>query len=672
MIVTTLFIALENFLSLKLDSVMKHNFSTRDEKILFFKDYDMDSVAKSLTDRQLDILIENMDQLIPLKGSDEVITKILNLFNIENIDVYKYMLFKTIKCDPLTYDVKLDPTKPRSENYDIEMIRIPINTNEDSETIAKYINDPTMRVKPKSIFLNDKYFGDKSDTEKYYEKMISDLKNSEEFAYFYTKYLGIISHIQITQALIKATRLFQQLFHDTKSLDIVCKVNAPGENTCRDLVAAINYILTLRYNISDDIMTDVSSTARIMGFNSNPNLDELRELEQYIFKGGTDDPDAVTVKLKDMIDDKEIFVVLGPDSVGGSPGQHPSSNKSKAPCTVNYEFNIKRYTELSNKIENCKNYDEYIALQKIFDYNMHTLSAISMFQGYTHYTHYLQEKTPKLYDYIMDNINNATSSIWNTEDGDSRTKEFINKCVDLVSEFVEAILKAIGSDHESTDSALNTYVDNNSAFSRIFTVMNFFKSYTVQFSNTDSIYTINNPLNCLVKLFHRINSEQMRDSHIESLTESIYHSIDETSNQTGVSKIELKEWLTQYAHHHETHQLNLDDDLHIDGDIGLKVHEIFLHHSFSEKSSTNMGHNIGVRNSLRCDFGGEFNSKISINDDGKFGKYRYSKAISLIRQKSDSSDAVKHSINLEHELPSIGNISSASKVEVRHCLIENK
>lgn len=690
MIITILFMTLENFLSLKLDAMMRHKFSTREEKILFFKDYDMESIVSSLTDSQMDILIENMDHLIPLKGSEEVITKILDLFGIENIDVYKYMLFKTIKSNSLTREVDVDPTKPRSENYEIDMIRVPINTNEDAQTAAKYINDPSMHIDPKTIMLNDKYFGnnaseetqDSSDKEAYYNEVIDKLKNTEEFSYFYTKYIGIISHINITQALIKATYLFQQLFHDPESLDLICTTDLPAELSCRDLIAAINYVITLRYDMSDEIMTDVPTTARIMGFNSNPDLNALREIDDYIIKSGSNNGEVVNVQLKDMIDDDEIFIVRNSAQIETQNDFNTGSlitlmatsavsASNKARCTTDYEFNMKRLETLAEKLENCKDYKEYRALQKIYDYNMYTLSALQMFEGYTTYSQYLQTKTPELYTYIIDALNSATNSIWNSSDGESRSSEFINECIDLVSIFVESILQAIGTDDDVNDAVVNTYVDNTSAFAKIFAIINLFKSYTVQFSNTDVTYTVNNPRDCMVKVFSMINAENMGDYYRESIAELVYHSITESSHQTGITLIKLREWLTQYTSEEVANRIELEHDLKITGKTGKWFDDILLHHAVSDRVSVVTGHRLKLKNYLYSIMSDNRESKISIDDGGLFGNYRFDESRELVRYKPDTPSSVKHLVNLNHELQSIGELLGASRIEVRHHLVEN-
>ena len=560
---TNLMIAINNFLILKMDSIQRHKFSTREEKIAFFKDYDMQSIVSSLSDSQMDILIDNMDQLIPLKGSEDVITKILELFGIENIDVYKYMLFKTIKSNALSHEVEIDPSKSRDENYEIDMVRVPINTNKDAQSVAKYINDTSMHLDPKSIMLNDKYFGNieypaesgKSGKEEYYDKIMSQLKNSEEFSYLYTKYIGIISHINITQALIKATYLFQQLFHDNTSLDLTCQTDLQATITCRDLIAAINFILTLRFNMSDDIMTDVKDTARIMGFNSTPELNDLREMDTYVFKDGSGDGETVNVQLRDVIGDDDIFVVR--NSAYKGSGRTPSTGGSgiivmatravstAAPCTVDYNFNITKHNELLEKMEKTNDYNEYMALKKVFDYNMYTLSAINMFEGFTSYTSYLRTKVPELYEYIINSIDSATNSQWDTLDGSARTNEFINKCIDLVSEFVDSILKTIGTDDDINDAIVNTYVDNTSVFSKIFAIINLFKSYTVQFSNTDVTFTINNNKDCLIRLFDMINRSDGGETFRESLALAVSHTLHDRVFEDVVDKIALREWISE-------------------------------------------------------------------------------------------------------------------------------
>ena len=687
---TNLMIAINNFLILKMDSIQRHKFSTREEKIAFFKDYDMQSIVSSLSDSQMDILINNMDQLIPLKGSEDVITKILELFGIENIDVYKYMLFKTIKSNALSHEVEIDPTKGRDDNYQIDMVRVPINTNKDAQSVAKYINDTSMHMDPKSIMLNDKYFGNieypsesgKTGKEEYYDKIMSQLKNSEEFSYLYTKYIGIISHINITQALIKATYLFQQLFHDSTSLDLTCQTDLQATITCRDLIAAINFILTLRFNMSDEIMTDVSNTARIMGFNSTPDLNELREMDTYVFKDGSGDGETVNVQLRDVISDDEIFVVRN-SAYKGASGRTPSTGGSgiivmatraistAAPCTTDYNFNITRHDELLEKMEKTNDYNEYMALKKVFDYNMYTLAALQMFEGYTSYTSYLRTKVPELYEYIINSIDSATNSQWDTLDGSARTSEFINKSIDLVSEFVESILKTIGTDDDVHDAIINTYVDNTSVFSKIFAIINLFKSYTVQFSNTDVTFTINNNRDCLIRLFDMINRSDGGDSFRESLALSVSHTLHDRVFEDVVDQIALREWISEYTSNEVATNIGVENKLLDAGNDGKYTDELHVFHKFDSQSTDVELQRVTIRDLITSVFEYSPEERISIQDGGDFGIFRISESGDLVRVKSEKTNILEHSINLDHKLAHSCMLTGISNVFVRDELIEN-
>lgn len=605
---TIIFITLMNFLSLKIDSIMRNKFSTREEKILFFRDYDMESIVDELTDSQLDILIENMEQLIPLKGSEEVITKILNLYGIDNISVYKYLLFKTIKSDPLTKDVNLDPKKPRKDNYDLSLVRIPIDETQDTSSVAKYIKDTTSHVDVESVFENDEYFGDTKDNSvdgessnaEYVKEVCDKLKSSEEFSYFYTKYIGVISHINITQALIKATYLFQQLLHDSDSLETVCRVNGLASNvTCRELVAAINYIVTLRYDMDDVILNDVQSISKIMGFNCAPDLQQLKNMDSYVIKDDSPDGECVNVVLPSILDKEDIFVVRNSSfsssyedsrGTGGlilmaeSPMLMASS--AKAQCTTDYEYNIVKHDNILSKMEKTTDYDEYCALQKVFNYNMYTMAALNLFQGYDTYSEYLKANIPELYQLIIDRLNSATESQWNTIDGTQRSASFINECIELTSLFVDSILTAIGTDNDVNEAITSTYIDNTSIFSKVFSIINLFKSYTTQFSNTDVTYTINNSKDCLVKVFDMLKAHVGDDKLTESIYELIYHQITGGGSGTGEDIIVLKEWLKEHfdedIYHKEIVNHHLDhltmDSLHnvIGGNTGRFDNEILV------------------------------------------------------------------------------------------------
>lgn len=624
---TILFIALMNFMSLKIDSVMRNEVSTREEKIAFFKDYDMESIVNELSDSQLDILIENMEQLIPLKGSEEVITKILELFGIDNINVYKYLLFKTIKSNQLTKDVELDPKKSRSENYELSLVKIPINTAEETDSVAKYIKDTSSHTNPDAIFSEDKYFGDTEysgndtgDSPKlsYIKEVEDKLKNSEEFSYFYTKYIGIISHINITQALIKATYLFQQLLHDEDSLDTKCQLDeVPANLTCRDLVAAINYIVTLRFNMDDTIINDPTNISRIMGFNPTPSLRQLKEMSTYVIDERSETGESVSVVLPSTLSQDDIFVVKNhsyqstddmPSSFGGGGGGMillAAAPNNKSLCVTDYEYNIQKHDELLEKIAKTTDYTEYCALQQVFNYNMYAMAALDIFNGYDTYSSYLQSNVVDLYKFIQDTLNSATDSQWDNLDGTARTDTFINTCIELTSLFVDSILLAIGSDSEVNDAVKNTYVDNTSIFSKIFSIINLFKSYTTQFSNTDIAYTINTNKDCLIKVFDMLNAHKGGDVLKESLYDLIYHQLAGGGDDKGEDLIELKCWIDEHFKSYNNEELNITHLFEhlklnefgelVGGNTGRFDEPITVNEKIKEESSDKENHKLIVK-----------------------------------------------------------------------------
>ena len=175
----------------------------------------------------------------------------------------------------------------------------------------------------------------------------------------------------------------------------------------------------------------------------------------------------------------------------------------------------------------------------------------------------------------------------------------------------------------------------------------------------------------MVKVFSMINAENMGDYYRESLAELVYHSITESSHQTGTTLIKLREWLVQYTSEEVANRIELEHDLKITGKTGKWFDDILLHHAVSDRVSVVTGHRLKLKNYLYSIMSDNQESKISIDDGGLFGNYRFDESRELVRYKPDTPSSVKHLVNLNHELQSIGELLGASRIEVRHHLVEN-
>lgn len=602
--IVVLFIASLNFIANRLDIYLRNEYATNEDRRKFFAEYNMEELVDKLSESQLNSLITNMDQLIALKGSDEVIVKILDLFGIKDIDIYKYALLKTVNSDPISKDIIIDPAKPRSDNYKLSLVKIPIEGEDTSRTNSRYISDKSQHTDFRSIALRDKYFlgshlstSDVGSNPKL--KMIEDiedrLKNNEEFSYWYTKYLGILTHVNITQSLIEATYLFQTVMHDNETLDNKVAFSSVAEPvTIRHLFAAINYVTTLRSGMSDDIIISTEGIASIMGFNVNPNLEELRNMSQFVIPNqDTPDDEMYDLRLPKIINEDEIFIVRTPGTMVGDNDYIDNKFTSVA----SYKYNMLKHDELLDKMYRSTDYQEYMGYLKIFNYNMYCKANIDLFEGATNYSTYIQSSVPELYEYIMNYLNAQTDSIWEDDEGEYTTA-FIEACVNLVAEFVDAILMSLDVSQELQNAISSTYKDNTSTFSKIFTVINLFKHYTTSFCNTDTVYTINNKKDCIVKVLDFMTKEKYHDRYNEPLYELINYMWELTETVPTETTLKIREFLDEITVTDIPNPISIQDTIDIICNEKLE-HILNIKYYLDETTQTELSDTVQVRDWIK-------------------------------------------------------------------------
>ena len=187
----------------------------------------------------------------------------------------------------------------------------------------------------------------------------------------------------------------------------------------------------------------------------------------------------------------------------------------------------------------------------------YTAAIKNLFDSFT--WSYTKEQCPEMYRYKTEKWKDVLEKIQLFEDqateeeipenmilylldyitSNEQIESFINECIELTSLFVDSILTAIGTDNDVNEAITSTYIDNTSIFSKVFSIINLFKSYTTQFSNTDVTYTINNSKDCLVKVFDMLKAHVGGDKLTESIYELIYHQI--TGGGSGTADY-IKVW----------------------------------------------------------------------------------------------------------------------------------
>jgi hypothetical protein len=586
--VSILFLTTLRFLAKRMMNYLRNIYPTRWEKRLFLKQYNLDGLIDIIDDDIiLNEIIDHIDEFIAVKGTDDVITRILALFGGYDIEVYKYLLFKTVKCDSITKEILVDPEKKRQDNYDISLIKVPINVISEARSLSSYISNKQNHVSLGSIAMSDKYFGPlttrQADNlhdpkEEFVQQVENLLKNNEQFSMFYTKYVGVIAHVDAIKNMIQASYLFTtSIMADKETMD--SHVNPLGfleDVTVRDLFAAINYLNYARYNVSDEIITDPANIAMFFGFNPHPNLEELKAMGEYIIptKDPTTGATDYFVKLPNLIKEDEIFVVKIPDQYQDIPPEYKRKNEMVSV----YYYNLDNHDKLLDKMRNSTSYNEWLGFKQVFNYNMYSKTLLENYGNAETYAAYLSSRDNGLLDYIQNFLNSRTESVWYDDNGAS-TELFKLAISNLITRFLNLILSVIQSDASTNDAVLSTFMDSTAIFAKLMNVIELFKHYSVSFTSTETVSVVNNPRDCLVKIFDMIGKTEGSFNTQSVITLSLFdrlwsigHSklgtltriiddISESSTGSGSSDINIQDKVSEVALYKEFNTLNLWDTI---------------------------------------------------------------------------------------------------------------
>lgn len=564
--VCMLFLATLKFFSEQIMNYMRNQFPTKQEKRLFLQQYKLEKMVDIIDDEMiLNEFISHIDEFIAVKGSDAIISKILGLFDAKDLDVYKYLLVKTIKYDSITKDILNDPSKKREDNYNISLVKVPINVVEEARSVAKYVSDRFQHVSLYEVASQDPLFGDfgqssvgksgskdpKGDFIQHVEKM---LKNNEQFSMFYTKYLGIVTHVDTVKNLIQSAYLFtSSIASDKHTMDMeIHDSHIPLQSvTIRDLFAGINYVTCLRHTMSDEIVQDVSKIASFIGFNTSPNLDELRAMDQYVTKVDENGEDIVNVKLPDILvprpDPKnpsilkdDIFIIKKAEDMSLVPISEFDSGKYINSAIASYYYNLESHDALIEDMIAETDYNRYLGLKRVFDYNMYCKAILDTYDGKPTYTAYLNSRENGIKDFINEYLNQYTQGPWYDEETGATSDAFRNATTSLITLFLTAMLKRLDVQDNTVDAAMTTYVDQVMKFTKIMNIIELFRHYTVNFSTSDTINIFNAPRECLIRLFDAIKNESGTMSG-ESVANVVFDSYKVEGFQTFSNDIEVKD-----------------------------------------------------------------------------------------------------------------------------------
>lgn len=457
-------------------------------------------------------MVRNINTLLKYKSTSRNIVDICSLFGFDNIKVFKYYLLKERNVnrygeyefnykEEFDYDTEQYYTsEDNDKDFTLKFVKVPIDEQADD-----YIQNASNYSDYDEFTELDKYWD--GDLEHEYIKS-QILKR--EFNYIQSKYLSIDTIYSLTELSFELMYFYNMIFDDVRLEELlrlkVPEINGLGVFKFTDVICYI-YALMYEYNgVTDNIMDTPTKVLSVKGFNFKANMAKLAEyvrLQGYTLEElGVSDFQIPTSSILSYNQLMDIF----------------TRNK-------NIHDHIIRQLYIAN---NKEIYDIY---KTIYDALMITELNLEFFRLSDSslaktYTEFLRERDPILY-----------KSIIQIKEMDSQDvkKEKITKNIDAV---VYAIEEVIDLDQYKYIFNHIPAVGAESIKYYIYKVVNFFKSYKVDFFSINTVYTFDDKLENKIKM---IDSAFIQYFYHKQSNVDLIEKMNNLANLSYKEKVELEE-----------------------------------------------------------------------------------------------------------------------------------
>lgn len=418
-------------------------------------------------------MMKNLNTLIKFKSTTKNMIDICSLFGFDNIEIFKYYLLKDRNVDingdyTFIYKQVEDPSNPElmidvlddEENYTLRFIKVPIE-----EMLDDYVRDPGSIIGYDELTTDDQYWnGDKDPS------LVKAEILKKEFNIERSKYISIDSIYEMSNLSFELSYFFNILFESNMKVQLQIQVPFIDANASFKLLDIIFYLYLLMYEqngIVDDIMDTTSKVLHIKGFNFKANLGEIAT---WLAKQG-----------KTLAD------------IGIEGFNNQSNIVSYSQLLEIYTTNRDIHNHLIEQMHSADNIEIYNIYKTIYDALMVTTMNNSIFEldnGIIAptYTDYFAEKNIILYNHIK-----YIRSLANNE------KE------NYISETISAIIEAL-EENMDTSTQFSFIFSNIPQLSSelikgyIYKVINFFKSYKVDFTSINIIYKFDDKIDNKIQI----------------------------------------------------------------------------------------------------------------------------------------------------------------------------
>ena len=501
-------------------------------------------------------MVKNLHTLLKYKSTSKCMVDICSLFGFSNIKIFKYYILRDRKIDLSTGEYlerfNEDGTEDIDSEYELKFLKLPLE-----DDVDEYVGKGTNYIDYDEITEMDPKWDGGLD----HDQVKSDiLKN--EFNINRTKYISIDTINEIAKMSAQQSYFFNFLYDNVEMEDMV-KVRIPyidpsAEFKLADIFTLLTS-LSYQYNgIKDTIMDTQSKVLYVNGFNFKADLATLaEEIGPKIVNGILIDAGS-TIHAREQLSNFEVPT---------SP--IPSFNEMMN-IFIN---NMKVRDELIKGMQEADNLKVYKVYEKLYNALMTVELTMDHFKnpetgdfyrdadGDATYSEYLKHEDPSLYSILLD--------IENFDDEASKN-QYIGNLIDSV---VYALEEYIDSDEFSALFSNLPIMSSEAVKQYIATVINFYKSYKVDFLGLNTLYILDDKNEGYIRLIDDLLLNRYYDKNeFLSVVDRI---ADSMVDMTKEEKMELKEKIYRSTNWIES--LDLDEIIKLDDKISRNLVTLSLY-----------------------------------------------------------------------------------------------
>lgn len=430
-------------------------------------------------------LVKNFNYLLRYKSTDKVLFDICSLLGYSNIQIDKYYLVKDQR-----FDADGNPIIVKDENGNIvgsetyDLYFKSVDLKEKNVTLA--LQDTSTRISYEEVTENDPLWWDSG-----------DLKNTileEQFNYYESKYITLNMMYNMSDIMFDTTYSLGLMLDQKENIDAfgigipLSRVSTEREFSLFDVVVFVMAGLSKMNGFAGNIPTTGSAIASIYGYNRS-DFNDLSDPQAQAaiqawynrnFKGKYKYDDSA-IQFDDIIN-------------GGITEYDEYVSSIWYDDIVDAESFNDLFTNVKNLKENLEN-----AMWETDDINMYTayraLYDIYMTKEYTNKAFTKSDGTiaTTYLDYLSDADQDLYNVISSTDGGDM---------YDILSHAIGRLQEEI----ESMDNLNMLLDDSETAYKAITSLINFFKSYTVDIHTFNIWYVFDSKYYNAIRLFGKFGT----------------------------------------------------------------------------------------------------------------------------------------------------------------------